>query len=675
MKRATLFLSVGIALGVAGMHVASRFGTEPPAQRDRNATMPAAAALEAPDSRAEDALATLERALDAGVAGPALDAIVSAATSRDVAAVARLLSESRNAPQSDRIAASVLRALGAGPEGLDFVVDVLTGSANDAERRIRIIAALAETDPHAAAALAASLADPAERTRAETRVIAAWTETDPLAAIAHIDATADPLRRNELLRTSFLVWSLTDPRGALREYARLESAGMTMTVITLGIMELLARQDPEGFLSLPVQPNSVLSNGQRTALATLAERNPDAALDYAARLDGMNPQTRLAAVAEGWARRDASAALAWARRQGAAATSLEATIYAVIAETEPMRAIDLVLSMDASADARAEAMRTVMARAMAANPASSARIAEAALAFDDPALRQHAVQGVMTSWRSLAPKAAIDWLVANADRVPEAAFRQILTSFSALGGLQAGLDAATAASYATRIPASVRADWIAAVGVAYARENPLASIEWIESLRGEPGYTAGVTSVALGVAETDPRAAIGLVEGAGLDGNAAATTLRQIAQLWARQAPQAAMTWARGLSDAQARASSEEAIVRVWASERPDEARAFVLGMPAGPDRDAALRALVGAGVHDAAVLRAFASDNTRDMALMSLIGSIGDSDAARELIDHIASPSMRAAAEQNLERASRVPRVVISGGRVISLPAEPPSR
>ncbi len=389
----------------------------------------------------------------------------------------------------------------------------------------------------------------------------------------------------------------------------------------------------------------------------------------------MNPQTRLAAVAEGWARRDASAALAWARRQGAAATSLEATIYAVIAQTEPMRAIDLVLSMDASADARAEAMRTVMARAMAANPASSARIAEAALAFDDPALRQHAVQGVMTSWRSLAPKAAIDWLVANADRVPEAAFRQILTSFSALGGLQAGLDAATAASYATRIPASVRADWIAAVGVAYARENPLASIEWIESLRGEPGYTAGVTSVALGVAETDPRAAIGLVEGAGLDGNAAATTLRQIAQLWARQAPQAAMTWARGLSDAQARASSEEAIVRVWASERPDEARAFVLGMPAGPDRDAALRALVGAGVHDAAVLRAFASDNTRDMALMSLIGPIGDSDAARELIDHIASPSMRAAAEQNLERASRVPRVVISGGRVISLPAEPPSR
>lgn len=679
MKKSGLYVLIGVGLGVVGSHVAARFGDSlPPAP-----TSPASPSTPAPTAQPfelgrRNAVAALEQAVDDGVAGPALDSIVAAAANTDVDAVVRLLAALQRSPRAEGVAASLLMALGAGPDALEHVVRVLSGSGQDASGwRVRLIAALAETEPLAAAGLADSLSDPAERSRAQTRVAAVWATADPLAAIAHLETLGDSRRRDELLRAAFTAWSLTDPRAALMQYERLRTAGMSTGVGDLIAFELLARQDPEALLNLlPIAASPLLAdNGMRVALSKLAERDPEAALDYAERLAAGSPQSRLAAVAEGWARRDVSAALAWARSQGAEAPSLEAAIYAAAAETEPMRALDLALAMSASADARAAAVQAVVDRALTVNPALTERMAEAALALSEPALRRQALERVITRWQFEAPEAAIEWLASNAERVPDTAFQQLTTSFRVMGGASlpiGGLDAATAASYAQRVPESVRAEWIRAVGYAYAREDPLASIDWIESLRNEPEYATGLATVAMGVAQSDPLAALDLVERAGLDPANAAAILPSIAEEWALQRPRAAADWARTLPDAEVRASTQERIVRAWASKQPDAARDFVLAMPTGPDRDAALRSLLSSGVHDAAVLDAFGSDRARDAALTTRVTTFAfrDRAAARELLQQITDPAMRRTAERSLEIASRAsPGVVISGGRMISLP------
>lgn len=688
MKKSALFLLIGLSVGTAGTHLVGRLGVElAPSLETRTDDAGGAATAAVQRLVQDDALAALEQAVDLGVTGPARDGVVAAAADTNLEAVGRLLAQIRPASRAEAFAASLLAALGADSDALDYVVRAMSDSEQDAARlRVRLVAALVESDPQAAAALAASLRDPFERERAESRVAVAWAAVDPLAAVEHFEAIDDPARRGDRLQETFMAWSLTDPFAALAQYERLRSGGMKAGVADFAAAELLARRDPESLLnmastspvSLGLLPLGAADSAIHLALSELAERDPQAALTYAdAYGSNAERQNRLSAVAEGWARRDLDAALEWARGQGMAAASLEGAIYGVIAEADPLRALDLAVEMEGSGAARGQAVQNVMVRALSADSGAAQRLAEAALAISQAALRQSALEGVIRRWEVEAPESAMQWVVDNADRVPEEAFRLVLSSFR-LPALPrpsgSALAPGIAASYTHRVPVAIRPDWIATVGYAYARENPRASIAWLENFRGEAGYANGVASVAAGLAETDPREAIDLVDRAQLTPTSAATIQESIAQTWAQQEPRAAMSWARTLTDARARESAERQIVRAWAAGEPEAARNWVLTMPEGDGRDAALGSLLTAGLYDEAVMNAFGSDSARSRELMRYLPMLAseDSATARELVDrYISDRTLRETADRMMMVAGRAQSsfVMTEGGGLLRLP------
>src|SRR5690606_8391854 len=107
--------------------------------------------------------------------------------------------------------------------------------------------------------------------------------------------------------------------------------------------------------------------------------------------------------------------------------------------------------------------------------------------------------------------------------------------------------------------------------------------------------------------------------------------------------PEAAGDWALGLADSEQRMRAARAVAASWA-ERGTGARDWVLGLPRGAVRDAALDALLfaerspgtAAGTLSPTLLEAYSSDAARERGVSRAAVMIGrrDADAARLLLD-----------------------------------------
>jgi hypothetical protein len=105
------------------------------------------------------------------------------------------------------------------------------------------------------------------------------------------------------------------------------------------------------------------------------------------------------------------------------------------------------------------------------------------------------------------------------------------------------------------------------------------------------------------------------------------------------------------------------AVSQVWMTTDPSGARDWVLRLPAGADRDTALRGLVGSTPDpanlDAALMSAFSSDEMRQRTVSGFAGLFArkDAQAARRLIEqYVTDPAMREAAERQIEFALNRP-------------------
>jgi hypothetical protein len=158
------------------------------------------------------------------------------------------------------------------------------------------------------------------------------------------------------------------------------------------------------------------------------------------------------------------------------------------------------------------------------------------------------------------------------------------------------------------------------------------------------------------IAQNDPPAAANMLSQAGAEVQSAAAS--QVATMWARQDPQAALRWAEGLGDASARASAVGSAVSGWASTDPAAAKSWTLGLRGGESRDQALSALVSRtfsqGNVDRSLLDAFSSDRLRQQVLSSAIPMLARSDPerARELLDRdVTDRNLKAQIEDAMER------------------------
>jgi hypothetical protein len=278
---------------------------------------------------------------------------------------------------------------------------------------------------------------------------------------------------------------------------------------------------------------------------------------------------------------------------------------------------------------------------------------------------------VVSSWTQREPDGALEWLLSKGTAVDA----------SVLGNMartMASRDAVAAAAYVDRLPPALRTTWMTQVAGPYARYDAVGALRWLNQYQGQEGYDVALRQMATQAAQSDPRAAAGMLERASPDVQFGAA--QTVASSWARSEPEAAARWAVALSDPRARSSAITAAASTWASSDAAAAERWVLSLAPGTARDDALTAVLprraAAGEDlDSRLLASFSSAEARQTALARIIPVLGrnnPAEAQRLLDGYVTDPSQRAQLEQQMARTASdnlTPTTVIdSGGNVIFL-------
>jgi hypothetical protein len=201
----------------------------------------------------------------------------------------------------------------------------------------------------------------------------------------------------------------------------------------------------------------------------------------------------------------------------------------------------------------------------------------------------------------------------------------------------------------TSVPRTSATD---AASAATPAQTPFDEAEWITAARSTSG-----TAIRALVA-TDPQAA---AERSLEDSEA---LQRLVAKEWAQRDPQGLLSFGREHIGSERHATFVHAAVRLQHRLDADAAKAWLLGLPSGPDRDILLSSLLTEGARhataqpyvDADVLAAFAGEAERQRSFLLALHEVAKKDpaATSALIDEFAvDPSTREQAEYVLASAT----------------------
>ena len=574
---------------------------------------------------------------------------------RDADAALAELERVDNPAAMREILLSLLDVLGDDERAVERVSAVLS-PAQMASFRLDAAVRLAKTDPFRAIRRALALTDSSTRAAALSRIAAEWARQDPAAAFAQVDMLEDDSLRRAYQSAVLNEWARVDPDGV---FALIRTGTVIGDPALLGsVLMSLASADPQAVLELAERmPIGTRAMAQMTAFRVLAERDLNAAL---AMLDAL-PRNRdrdqiLSAVGQVFAQQDPDGALEWVRSLRPPSMNAVLSVVNGLASVDSERAVDLLLdgTLDGLGGLGARApLGLMLTMNMVNGPADSARmgaIADRLVERADVAAAGQ-IGALMSGWARRDAEAAVEWLIANADRAGRQAVTQVASQLAAE-------DPVAAAGMMSRLPPEMHDDWLQSVAAGYAQYDPDAAAAWIAQYEGRPGFAAALASIAPALAQTDPQAAARMLDR--VDGPAATLAATQVAAIWAASEPAAAAEWALQLGDAALRSNAVGSVVASWASQDPDGAEQWVLGLPRGGMRDQALQRLVPVaaartGEVDRRMLDAFSSDAMRQGAVMSSAMQLAnrDREAARRLVDeHIADPEARQQVYETIERS-----------------------
>jgi hypothetical protein len=614
-----------------------------------------------------DAEEAVRRAREIRVGSPAIGAVYAAWARSDPARALASLRDIERPGDAADAGAAIVEALGNDVGALERVADVLADRATDSVSPAMAPSPAMLASPFVLPGPLSALQLMADR----------WALLDPDRALALARDLRDERLRFTFEAAGLRALARTEPGAAIARLASADAA--TRQRGLLGALGELVRADPERVLSLA---ESLPADGRRAAVAAaiaqLATRDPLAATRYVENLPpGTDRQNMVQLVARAYGRHDADAALDWARAQPD--RNLVSAVVSGVAEGDPRRALDVVLSLEAPAD-RIRGLQAALMRAGFASDAEAAAIADRVIALEDPSMRNLPATMLLPQWASRSPDAAMRWLLANVSAVPADAFMQI-------GQQIAAHDPRAATGYTTQIPPTARESWLRGVVEGYAQQDPRGAVNWLGQFRGETWYAGAAAALAMRVAQHDGSAAARLLDEADPSGTRRETAMiaGQIANAWASRDPPGAAQWALTRPTETQQSQAVSATLAVWAMSDPTAARTWTLQLPPNDLRDGALSRLLTMTAYgapsalDPVILNAFASEASRQRAVLQAVQGLArlDQMRARAVADrYLSDPGLRAQAEQalNAERpvdflGSQV--IQSSRGSLVTMPAQ----
>lgn len=556
----------------------------------------------------------------------------------------RLAADTREARA---IGLALFEALGGGEQAFSSVLTSLPPNLDAEYFQAEVIGLWAETAPEAALRKTLSLERRSTRERALNKVAWAWSERDPHAALGALGSIDDPELENAFRAAVIRKWSVFEPESALEHVIGLGDPSQRSMSLAHQALRRVAQSDPLRALELADRlPGPQTRWGQQVVVEAWATDDVMGALAYVENLPtGQQHQQLQQVIAHTYGKQDPAAAFAWARNLDPSLPGVLDAVVRGIASTDPVRAVDALLTLDSEEAQRDIARSIAMYAAYSGMPET---LADRLAMLPDAEVKGDAVRALISNWASTDPESALVWLLANADAAGTSGFSKVAQQLG-------HADPAMAVRYTSKVPSAHREAWVEHVAAGYAQIDPTAAFDWISQFQGEPAYEAGLATMIKHSAPQDPRGAARMLETI-VDSPHSANAASNIAEHWTRSEPRAAATWAQGLSDNRARMSAVSGVSRQWAKTDPRAAERWALEFDSASDRDLALVSVVttiaSKETPDAKLLNAFSSDTVRNQILPQVVYHVAqrDADAARRLIDEYVSDShTRRQAEQYL--------------------------
>ena len=642
MPRALPALAIGALLGGVSVYLWHRSDSfSGPESPDTSA----AARIERDGARSDDAAA------GAAVSNsPALDDPTQISPAGRVADATALLAElSRITPPARQreAALAALETLGNDDASIARIAAMLP-EANRLSFRIDALAARAASSPASALRSALALDNDAARQLAIPRIAQAIASQDAEGAVTQAVLIGDRDLRMLYLAGVAEKWAESEPAAALDwiesavpSELTAQSAASALDAVAAGDLDfLLARLDT-------LAP-TLRTAARQSAMLALVERDPPAALAQVETLGtGLDMNELAGAVAERYAHQDAAAAVRWAKSLPNPQTPLEGAIRGA-ADADYDAAVDLALEL-------LETEPIWGALALGESGAGDFGLFVDRLWASDLSQKEAHFNATMVRWPQVDADAALEWALANGDKLDTAWFWRLT-----LDGGRENPDLAIAVL--DNVPPDLRDEWIAGIAGGIAAADSDRALAFLEQHRGQPGYDQGLYGVVDSLSAADPIAAARLVESTGAGSGAAG----RVAWAWSQQDPVAASTWVAGLEDPEMRRDAIGSLALNLSRVNPSAAIDWLLDMPADQGRDFGLQTALSTsaaatGEIDTRALNAIGDERVRNQGILNAITAIARSnpDRARRLVDeHIDDPIRR---EQALQRIAEQPGGMVS--------------
>lgn len=440
----------------------------------------------------------------------------------------------------------------------------------------------AETDPQAAIEAAQQLADKQLRQRAVYGIALNMAKQNPQQALRFMRGLDDARLRRELMRGAMSEWAKIDPEAALA-YARSEGLTDTGSLIATAMREI-ARDDPLAALN---QADLLDMRARQSAYASIystwGQVDLQAAISHAESLDNDKLQMQVfSSLAREYANRFPEEALLWAEQfDGPMQASIGNMVLREIGNSRPQLALEAALSATAT-PARNQTVNHILRSLAATDPQTAVNYLER---LPPGPARERSRQHIIQSWAAQDLDAAYAWV----NQLEGKAYTQTVVSLS---HQLAASDPDRAAQLTDQIRGDARQQWISNVAANYAQRNQSEAVDWLQQYQREPGYSKAMRAIAQVAAQTDPMAALAMVDDitSAQDRQVAVDT---ITRTWSSREPAAAAAWAETLEDPSQRSSAIRIAANRWARFDPQAAGQWVMQLKSDSARDDALVSLV----------------------------------------------------------------------------------
>ena len=459
-----------------------------------------------------------------------------------------------------------------------------------------------------------------------TQRLYALADESPSDAIRYIESLQPRTEQQELFRQLAAYLSRKGYVGE-GDYAQAIRSRLNRQVFEQTMLTQRTQSDPEAVLEDLLRSNQRSPQSQNRihyALAQLAERDPDKAVQYLDRLPKASMQRSVKSlVATALARSDPARAIAWLREDESADSQIVLSgVLGEIAQRDPQLALSEAQSI-ADRRLRDQAYASIVMTAAQNDPVQATDFVEL---IEDPSLRQASVSQIAAQWSQFDVDSAVAWLTTLDPGDQHNAFEQ-------LGQNLAYADIDRAIELLPRLPAGSAGRLKLQIASQMIEQKTFDEAQvFVEQFKGTEEYPQMQVALVSQLVATDTERALQMASSVE-DPRIRDQLYTSIVVQQAARDPQRALHMLDSISDQNARTSAAGQIAYNWFAQDPAAAKAWMRGLPGGARRDTAIMAMATLGGNPASVswemVESINDDAMRKQAMLAHISQLSQTDAA----------------------------------------------